>query len=115
MRRVIFSAVGALLFSVAAIQVAAAQESYTYSVTRTHSVLINWRPTEKTFQRYTVAVSPLRLVSHGIKFDFERELSKPGYWLGTSLSMYLATPRDLRYGDSYWDREGNNRKQILHL
>ena len=99
----------ALLLSAAGGTTAPAQQRYTYEETRTRTrtVLIDWRPGERTHQRYTVSVSPLRLASHGLKFDFERELPRPGHWLGTSLVVYLAPPRDTRY--FYWDREGNNR------
>ncbi len=99
----------ALLLSAAGVTTAPAQQRYTYEETRTRTrtVLIDWRPGEKTHQRYTVSVSPLRLASHGLKFDFERELPRPGHWLGTSLVVYLAPPRNMRY--LYWDHEGNNR------
>ena len=103
-----FLAVAAVLFSAAAVQKTMAQHSYTYSVTRTRTVLMDWRPEIRTHKRYTVSVSPLRLASQGLKFDFEKELSKPGHWLGTSLVVYLAPARTPRYG-GYWDSDGNNR------
>ncbi len=109
MRKTICIAAAAVLLSVSA-TIVSAQERYTYSYMRTRTLLINWQPEEKTHQRYTVSVSPLRLASHGLKFDFEMELPKPGHWFGTSLVAYLAPPRNLRYG--YWDREGNNRSSF---
>jgi hypothetical protein len=87
---------------------APAQEKYKYSVSRTRGIMIDWRPEENLRQRYTVSVSPLRLISHGLKFDFEYELPRPGHWLGTSLQVYLAPQRRPQSG-YYWDRDGNNR------
>lgn len=85
-----------------------AQESYTYTVSHTRTVPINWRPDEKTMQRYTVSVSPLRLASHGLKFDFEYELPRPGHWLGTSLTVYVAPERRMRSG--YWSYDDYNNR-----
>jgi hypothetical protein len=79
-------------------------------VTRTHTVPINWRPERATHQRYTVSVSPFRLASNGIKFDFERELTRPGHWFGTSLAVYIASPRNNRYA---YGGMGNNHSSFL--
>lgn len=106
MRKTIFLMTAALSVSITAAQTAAAQQSYTYSVTRTRTLLIDWRPEEKTYQRYTVSVSPLRLASNGLKFDFEYELPKPGHWFGTSLAIYIAPQHHSYY---YWDGDGNER------
>ncbi|MDR2912038.1 MAG: hypothetical protein LBV38_01870 [Alistipes sp.] len=107
MRRAVILA-ALLLGAIATSTIASAQESYTYSVTRTHTVPINWRPDTKEVQRYTLSVSPLRLVSNGLKFDFEYELPKPGHWIGTSISVYAAPARnDYRYWSGY--SEGNDR------
>jgi hypothetical protein len=105
MRKILFLTA---LFLVAGATVSA-QESYTYSVTRTrtHTVKINWAPEETDFQRYTISVSPFRLISNGLKFDFEYELPKPGHWLGTSLTVYAASPRKYRYDT--WSGDGNDR------
>ncbi len=69
---------------------------------------MDWRPEERTHQRYTVSVSPLKLASNGLKFDFEYELPRPGHWFGTSLAVYLAPERRSRYSD-FWGSDGNNR------
>ena len=108
MKRVIFSA-ALVLLAITAIVDVSAQERYSYTVTRTRTriVPINWRPDENNYQRYTVSVSPLRLASNGLKFDFERELPRPGHWFGTSLAVYLAPPR--RADSYYWSSDGNNR------
>ncbi len=108
MRKTIFLT-AAVLVSISAVNMAAAQQSYTYSVSRTRTLLIDWEPEEKTYQRYTVSVSPLRLISNGLKFDLEYELPKSGHWVGTSLAVYLAPQRRTSdYGD-YWDTDGNDR------
>ncbi len=113
MKKAIFLTAAALVLSVSAAITASAQESYTYSVTRTRTrtVKINWRPDENTLQRYTVSVSPLRLASNGLKFDFEYELPKPGHWFGTSLTVYAASPQSLRY-DNWGYHGGNNRESF---
>lgn len=102
-----FLTTAALLMSVTAVQTVSAQQSYTYSVTRTRTLLIDWRPEEKSYQRYTVSVSPLRLASNGLKFDFEYELPKPGHWFGTSLAIYLA-PQHHSNRYYYWN-DANDR------
>ncbi len=48
MKRAIFLTAAALVLSVSAAITASAQESYTYSVTRTRTLRINWRPEENT-------------------------------------------------------------------
>ncbi|MDR1670908.1 MAG: hypothetical protein LBR57_00115 [Alistipes sp.] len=101
-------ALAAVLFST---NTAAAQERYAYSISRTRLLNIDWLPETQKYQRYTVSVSPLRLLSHGLKFDFEMELPRPGQWIGTSLQVYLAPPRQPMYG-YYWDRDGNNRSSF---
>lgn len=106
MKRAIISTAVLLLLSAA--QMATAQQSYTYSVTRTRTMLIDWRPEQKTYQRYTVSVSPLRLASNGLKVDFEYELPKPGHWFGTSLAVYLA-PQCRPEHRYYWNGDGNDR------
>jgi hypothetical protein len=111
MKKMIFLAAAAMCVSLSATTESPAQQRYTYTVTRTHTIPIDWRPEQQTHQRYTVSVSPLRLADYGLKFDFERELSRPGHWLGTSLTFYLAPPRDRRYS-SYWDRDNNNRSSF---
>jgi hypothetical protein len=97
----------------AAWQTASAQEGrqiHSYTVTRTRTLLIDWRPEKTNYQRYTVSVSPLRLASNGLKFDFERELHRPGHWLGTSIALYLAPPRGNDWGGVwYWGDDDNNR------
>lgn len=65
---------------------------------------INWAPETNDIRRYTITMSPLRLINNGLKFDFEVELPHPGHWFGTSLVGYLAPPRS-----RYWDNDGNNR------
>ena len=119
MNKTILLTAAALLFSVAAARMATAQvattrvataeQGYTHSVACTRTGPIVWKPEETTRQRYTVSVSPLRMVSNGMKFDFECELLKPGHWLGTSLAVYLAPQRRPGYGDTYWNSDGNDR------
>ena len=106
-------AVVAVALSVAAATEAAAQQRYSYEVTRTRTVTvpINWRPEQKTHERYIVSISPLRLLAdHGLKFNFERELPRSGHWLGTSLTMYFAPAKGGSYNNSdyYNDRESFN-------
>ncbi len=113
MRRAILLAVVAVALSVAAATEAAAQQRYSYEVTRTRTVTvpINWRPEQKTHERYIVSISPLRLLAdHGLKFNFERELPRSGHWLGTSLTMYFAPAKGGSYNNSdyYNDRESFN-------
>ncbi len=105
MRRAILVAVIAVVISVGTTGEASAQGGYTYTVTRTRTVPIDWRPENKTHQRYTVSVSPLRLANNGLKFDFERELPRSGHWFGTSLIMYFAPPRS-RY-NNYVEYDNN--------
>jgi hypothetical protein len=110
-KQMILSAAGAVVLAAGAVggvPTAAAQHGYTYTVTQTRRVLIDWRPEQKEYSRYTVSVSPLRLVSHGVKFDFEFELPRPGHWFGTSLQLYLAPARRPLEG-YFWDPDGNNR------
>ncbi len=108
MRRIPTSALIAIAFTVAAITCASAQESYSYTETRTRTIPIDWRPEQKNYQRYTVSVSPLRVLSNGVKFDFERELPRPGQWLGTSLSMYFVPRRGGMGSELY-----NNRSSFI--
>ncbi len=112
MRKAIFLTAGVLVLSVSAAITASAQESYTYSVTRTRTLRINWRPDDNTLQRYTISVSPLRLASNGLKFDFEYELPKPGHWIGTGFTVYAASPRSLRYDD--WGYYGGNDRESFN-
>jgi hypothetical protein len=109
MRRLTFLSAAILFASLVAMPWGAqAQQRYTYSVTRTHDVPIDWQPEENNYQRYTVSVSPLRLASNGLKFDFERELPRAGHWLGTSLALYLAPQRRVS-SSPYWSGDGNDR------
>ncbi len=110
MRRSLISALIAIAFTAAAIDQSSAQESYTYTETRTHThtLKIDWLPEHKNYRRYTVSVSPLRVLSRGVKFDFETELPRPGHWLGTSLSMHFVPSYDGSDFDS-----GNGRSSIL--
>ncbi len=107
MRRVILSALVAVAIAAGSTVESSAQERYTYTVTHTHtrSVPINWQPEQKTHQRYTISVSPLRLASNGLKFDFEWELPESGHWLGTSLTTYFGPARGGAYSEWYNDRE----------
>jgi hypothetical protein len=107
MKKMIFLAAAAMCLSLSATSESPAQQRYTYTVSRTHTIPIDWRPERQTHQRYTISVSPLHLASHGVKFDFERELPRPGHWLGTSVALYLAPPRGNRWG--YWETDDNNR------
>ncbi len=116
MKRAIILAVTALLAAAGTTHRAGAQQSYSYEVTRTRNVNIpiDWQPDERTHRRYTVSVSPLRLLSNGLKFDFEVELPKPGNWFGTSLTVYLAPERKDPDPRNYWyDDHGNNRSTGL--
>ncbi len=109
MKRLIFLSAAALLVSLASTpETALAQQRYTYSVTRTRSAPIDWRPEENAHRRYTVSVSPLRLISNGLKFDFEYELPRTGHWFGTSLAVYLA-PQRRESPRNYWRSDGNDR------
>jgi hypothetical protein len=126
MKKTIIAAAAAMVLAAISTDNATAQESYSYSTTTlsgqnraalryTRSVTryldIDWQPEQKEYQRYTVSVSPLRLISNGIKFDFEVELPKPGHWLGTSIQAYLAPPRDPQ-SYYFWDPDGNNRASM---
>jgi hypothetical protein len=101
MKKAIIISAAAALASLWAGGALAQQDSYTYSINRTRSGPIDWRPSASTHQRYTVSVSPFVLANNGLKFNFERELPRPGHWLGTSLSLYLAPPRDRQWGYAY--------------
>ncbi len=96
MRRTLLSALIATALTAGSIAGAGAQESYTYTETRTRTrtLKIDWHPEQQTYQRYTVSVSPLMVFNNGLKFDFERELPRPGHWIGTSLSVYFAPALD---------------------
>ncbi|MDR2882856.1 MAG: hypothetical protein LBU98_03670 [Alistipes sp.] len=91
-RTLLSSALIAIALAAGSTAETSAQESYSYTVTRTQTrtLRIDWRPEQKTHQRYTVAVNPPRLLSSGLRFDFEREMPRPGHWIGTSLSVYFA-------------------------
>jgi hypothetical protein len=111
MRKAIFISAAALLVAMAALpEEAHAQQSYTYSTTRTRTLLIDWQPERNDYRRYTVSVSPLLLMSNGLKFDFEFELPEAGNWLGTGLAVYIAPQRRHGYyGGNYWSYDGNER------
>jgi hypothetical protein len=112
MRKSLFLTAATALLSLGAAGVADAQQSYTSSFARTRALLIDWRPEQNITQRYTVSVSPLRLASNGLKFDFEYELPKAGHWLGTSLAVYAAPQRYRRYND-FWNSDGNDRSWFI--
>lgn len=78
-----------------------------YDRVRTRHGLIDWRPEAKTMQRYTLSVSPLRLFSNGLKFDFEKELGRPGRWISTGLTIYYAP--EIYNTNQYWNTGDNNR------
>ncbi len=61
--------------------------------------LINWLPEGETPRRFTIAVRPFQLLSHGLKADFEMELATPGQWVQFSLSGYHT---------SWYDHTRNN-------
>jgi hypothetical protein len=82
-------------------------DRYTRPVRRGYGLKIDWLPSQETPRRYTVSVSPLRLVSNGIKFDFERELPGGGHWFGTSLQVHFAPPAS-ESDFYYWDTDGND-------
>jgi hypothetical protein len=122
-KTMLIAAVAAMALTAISIDNTSAQQSYSYSTSTvdrhdraaqryTRSVTrylnIDWEPEQQEFRRYTVSVSPLRLIFNGIKFDFEFESPKPGHWFGTSLQVWLAPPRNSR-SYYYWDPDGNNR------
>jgi hypothetical protein len=119
MKRTIFLALAATVVATLATTGTQAQqrETYSYTVQRTYTKtrLMNWRPEQNDYRRYTVGVSPLRLMGNGMKFDFEWELPKAGHWLGTSFVAYLAPPRPYHWtswvgGNDYME---NNRSWFL--
>ncbi|MDR2891422.1 MAG: hypothetical protein LBV18_07525 [Alistipes sp.] len=128
MRKIIFSAL--LLTALSSMTFwagdAHCQERYSYSVGRrairtqaatvgtyrmVRPLRIYWLPEtgavsgEAPARRYIVAVSPFKLVDNGLKFDFEVELPRPGHWFGTSITGYIASPRD---SDWVWNDDYNN-------
>lgn len=70
-------------------------------------LLIDWRPEVKDMQRYTVSISPLRLLSGGLKVDFEKELARPGQWIATGLTIYFLP--EMYDRNDYLTKGDNNR------
>lgn len=67
---------------------------------------VDWRPEEKTGNRYTVAVHPFFLTQRGLRIDFEKELPSSGKWLQFGIMGYYV-PRFDR-GNGYWTEGWEN-------
>lgn len=65
---------------------------------------INWMPTQRETQRYTIAIRPFYLINNGIKVDFEYELRTPGQWLQFEV-VYRGTGW---YNNGYYNNSYND-------